>query len=253
MKSTSLPSIRQFWDKQAIDSGAASVIDPNDKRGSKNRYIALARFLAILESLGNFPVASSLLDFGCGSGDLLAKLTSIGNMKMLVGADISFQMLQTARKVHMPYRQSLVHFDGERLPFAAASLDVITLSGGVLIYIHDDEALKRLGREFARILRPGGGIIAVEQVRSQRYHDAEQEKTQRSPTALIGAFVDAGFDISEWRSIRRGRFPLVYLIRYGLIPECWFRFVANLEAKRWKNSKAPRLDYADALFVFKRR
>jgi hypothetical protein len=62
----------------------------------------------------------------------------------------------------------------------------------------------------------------------------------------LQAFREAGFT-TQWRQIRRGHFPLVYPIRYGLVPQGWLPRIAGLESRLWCNAPLPRFDYADVL------
>ncbi|WP_313929080.1 class I SAM-dependent methyltransferase [Pseudoxanthomonas sp.] len=240
---------RDFWNLLAGQSGQAAAIDPRDSRGLKNAYISRVRDAAILESLESMPSSTSVLDFGSGTGTFLSKLRSLYPEFLATGTDISLVMLRHAVARDPALAGSLFLYDGEALPIKSESLDVIT-TGGVLLYFREEEDFIRICREFQRVLRPGGQVIAVEQVCRRTRTDARNMKVQRSPEEFQRLFEKCGFRSVSWRQLRRARFPLVYAIRYGLVPRSLHGIIARLEGWLWSGPRLPRLDYADAVFRF---
>jgi SAM-dependent methyltransferase len=105
-----------------------------------------------------FPDARSLLELGCGTGNVLAYLHRRGNWDRIVGAELHLSGLRVAR-TRLPPEVELVQLDATSLP-AANIFDVIG-AFDVLEHIEQDEAALR---EMHRVLKPGGGaIIAVPQ------------------------------------------------------------------------------------------
>lgn len=242
-------SSRDFWNVLAGQSGQAAAIDPKDSKGLKNAYISGIRDVAILELLESMPSSTSILDFGSGTGTFLSKLRGLHPDFLVSGTDISLVMLRHAVARDPALAGSVFLYDGETLPIRDESLDVIT-TGGVLLYFRNDEDFARICKEFHRVLRPGGCVIAVEQVCSQTRIDARNMKVQRSPGEFQRLFEECGFKIASWRQLRRARFPLVYAIRYGLIPRSLHASIAKLEGWLWSRSGLPKFDYADAVFKF---
>jgi len=240
-----------FWDDIAQRAGLASAIDPNDRRGAKNEYIALVRDRALSIALDKLASGAIVLDFGCGTGTFLRGLHQSHPQLTAVGLDISREMLRLAAALDGNAAGRVVIFDGSRLPIRSGSVDAIT-TGGVLLYLTTRESLVGVCTEFMRTLKPGGLVACVEQVRRQDRPDPPNRKLQRAPDSLVDGFLEAGFELAEWRQVRRGRFPLVYLIRYGLVPKRWFGRIARLESQLWAGKTAPEIDYADALFVFRK-
>jgi demethylmenaquinone methyltransferase / 2-methoxy-6-polyprenyl-1,4-benzoquinol methylase len=94
---------------------------------------------------------STVLDLGCGTGDLCLDLTAAGYRA--VGVDVSRGMLTHARTT-VPLAQA----DALLLPLAGASLDG-TVSGFTL---RNFVALPPVFAELARVIRPGGRIALLD-------------------------------------------------------------------------------------------
>lgn len=249
MKDNSLEKTRQYWDAMITYAGHAAVIDPNDRIGLKNSYIASCHYQALFPVLKELPPYASILDFGCGTGFFLVSLQKIRPDLLGVGVDLSESMLGEAIRLHPQLTGQILAYDGERLPFSDCSIDALTCIG-VLFYICQDSRLLAIVNEFRRILKPGGWVVAIDQVRRKSYADLQNYKVQRTPEQLVELFNQSGLSLKEWRQIRRGRFPLIYGIRYGWIPPRFHTIIAQLEARLWRNADVPLHDYADALFIW---
>lgn len=244
-------NVRDYWDGLGGSAGDAAAIDPNDALGYKNAYVALVRDIAIDTAISDLPEQGRLMDFGCGTGTFLSNLRVFRPHLMAFGIDVSKVMLSRAVKRDGALRGRLIRYDGIRLPLADESLDAIT-TGGALLYLRDDQCFLAVCREFKRVLRTRGIVVAVEQVRASAMYDSKSLKVQRTAEGLRRLFEMAGFECIEWRQIRRGRFPLTYAIRFGFVPKRLHRAVARIESFLWKNAAMPRHDYADAVFKFRR-
>ncbi|HEX9062582.1 MAG TPA: class I SAM-dependent methyltransferase [Clostridia bacterium] len=112
------------------------------------------------EILNTLPINSStkLIDLGCGTGQTLVYLAKTYPCKTL-GVDINDQMLFKAgqRIKRENLYIELVCADVMNLPFPPDSFD-IALSESVTIFTGIDRALS----EYARILKPGGTLLAIE-------------------------------------------------------------------------------------------
>lgn len=100
-----------------------------------------------------------LLDVAVGTG-LVARAARdlLGGDGRITGVDLSMGMLVQARAA-VPI--ALVQGIAERLPFADASADVVTM-GYALRHVHD---LESTFREYLRVLRPGGTLLILELTR----------------------------------------------------------------------------------------
>jgi SAM-dependent methyltransferase len=92
---------------------------------------------------------SLALDLGCGTG---AATRALAEVCPTVGADMSAQALAYSHGRGLP---RLALADGQRLPFANESFDLV-MGLDVFEHIPDDEAAFR---ECFRVLRPGGALV----------------------------------------------------------------------------------------------
>ena len=97
----------------------------------------------------------TILDLATGSGDLAIVIQKSCPSAQVVGADFCFPMLEEAVRKNVP---RLVQADGLRLPFPAASFDVVTVAFGLRNMASWPEAL----REMSRVLRPGGSLFVLD-------------------------------------------------------------------------------------------
>ncbi|MEL4320304.1 class I SAM-dependent methyltransferase [Leifsonia sp. YIM 134122] len=108
---------------------------------------------AIIEAAAIGP-GTRVLDAGCGSGEFVSLLASLG--ANVVGADPAPAMVALAREAGTGTGTEVVLADIEDLPFADAAFDVAT-AVNALQFADDTTAAVR---ELARVVRPGG-IVAV--------------------------------------------------------------------------------------------
>jgi demethylmenaquinone methyltransferase/2-methoxy-6-polyprenyl-1,4-benzoquinol methylase len=99
------------------------------------------------------PRGGRILDLGCGTGKLAARLSERARV---VGLDVSFEMLRAARR-GAP-RSVLVQGSAFALPFADGAFDA-AVSGFVLRNL---DHLPPAFAELARVVRPGGTVALVD-------------------------------------------------------------------------------------------
>ncbi|NKB59996.1 MAG: methyltransferase domain-containing protein [Alphaproteobacteria bacterium] len=126
-----------------------------------------------------------VLEVGCGEGHFAIGLAQRG--ALVTGSDPSADMIESA---HTTVNASESHFDlvrssGERLPFAAASFDIV-VAKTVLCFVGDAQDMIS---EMARVLRPNGRFVIGE------LHKWSSWAAQRRIRAWLGSPL--------WR---RGRF-----------------------------------------------
>lgn len=102
----------------------------------------------------------TVLDVGCGTGQLLAFTAKRFPSATLVGADVSAGMLRNAHPATQtgPPRAHLVQAAVEHLPFADATFDLVT---STVSYRHWTNPTAGL-REIHRVLRAGGVLILAD-------------------------------------------------------------------------------------------
>jgi len=103
----------------------------------------------------------SVLEIGCGRGQLIYKLANIFNFKgiLLFGLDLSSNLVEVKQK-YPPNQINWIIADGEELPFSSKAFDVIVYNGSLHHLPNFDKALN----ETFRIIRSNGNIILYEPV-----------------------------------------------------------------------------------------
>jgi demethylmenaquinone methyltransferase/2-methoxy-6-polyprenyl-1,4-benzoquinol methylase len=114
--------------------------------GEKYRHDALKRVGA--------QQGTEILDVATGTGIVLRSAVALSGGHA-VGLDPSMEMLRQCRKT---CAAPLFRAIGERLPFADAKFDIISM-GYALRHVAD---LRALFIEYARVLKPGGRILIME-------------------------------------------------------------------------------------------
>lgn len=141
---------------------------------------ALDQFCALLPE---GPV--SVLDLGCGPGNLSRYLVEVRPELCITGVDLSERMIELAR-VNVPQGRFLV-MDARYPGQIGASFDGVML-GFILPYLHPQEARDLFGR-VAELL-PEGGLLYV-------------------------ATMEGGDDLSGWKGASTGEGPQIFLQYYA--------------------------------------
>lgn len=239
----------RYWDTLAEVGADRAVIDPNDRKGLKNEYVIGLRNRTIMQELAHMRQPATVLDFGCGSGNLSNYLVKAGFG--VVGVDISPRLLEHAAKRETAGECSLVRYDGYRLPFKDGEFDSV-VTYVVLNHIINDVHLAGILDEIYRVLRMGGRLVAVEQITRGRRVNRDGTKVQRPLNDFVALFRSAGFTLCKSTAIRFGHFPMTYLIRQGLVPRKYFVHIASLERFVGRFMRGPVFDYADVAFVVRK-
>ena len=138
---------QNIYDDEAFFQGYA---DLRAQPGNLNDLVEQPALRALLPPLAG----ASVLDMGCGAGDLAAYCAAQGAAQV-AAVDISEKMLALARETNahpsIAYRRAAI----EDLAFAPASLDVVVSSFAVH-YVQDYAAL---AVNVACWLRPGGAFV----------------------------------------------------------------------------------------------
>lgn len=132
---------------------AAGYADPEPRTlAAKNLKLRQQFALEMLEAV--IPRSSKILDAGCGSGEIAAKLMERGYD--VWGIDLTEPMIRRARKLCGSDQFQVG--DIENIPFPDNTFDA-AVSLGVIQYLPSEEQALR---EMRRVLKPGGqAVIAI--------------------------------------------------------------------------------------------
>ncbi len=102
------------------------------------------------------PAGARVLDVAAGPGNVARELAARG-AEQVTALDLSFNMLAVGARRGRS-RITWVNGDAQRLPFAAATFDAVTISFGLRNVPDPQLALE----EFGRVTRPGGRLVVCE-------------------------------------------------------------------------------------------
>jgi SAM-dependent methyltransferase len=165
-------------------------------RGGMERGRRLAAVIG-----GLLPSRGPLLEVGVGTGTVSAGLAELG--RDMVGVDLSLPMLAVARE-RLPGR--IAAADALRLPVRTGSV-----AGACLVHVlHLVADVPQTLAEVARVLRPGGTLVATGLSGERGQGDLAEEfgrmqerlgNTRRDddPDLIIRLAADAGFDLVDRR------------------------------------------------------
>ena len=167
----------------------------------------------VVNSIDPPRAAFDLLDAGCGSGGMLARLRRHFPEASLTGMDYVARALELTRERDTGAR--LVQGSADALPFPDAEFDVV-LSLDVIVLRGIDDA--KAAREMHRVLRPGGRLIinvaAFDFLRGS--HDAATSMARRYTRPRLAKLLrNAGFtlrSLSYWNMILM---PAVAAVRFA--------------------------------------
>jgi ubiquinone/menaquinone biosynthesis C-methylase UbiE len=181
------------------------------------------RELDLVVAFANPKGAERVLDIGAGAGHTALALAP--HVESVVVTDPVDGMLVAARRVFAGAGVANAQFISavaERLPFAAASFDIVTTR---LAAHHFDDVPNAI-REIARVLRPGGGFIFVDTIAPEdataaRWQDeveALRDSTHRhiyTQEEWIAFVVAGGFRVENMEIVRKAHPFEAWLERGG--------------------------------------
>jgi SAM-dependent methyltransferase len=229
------------WGKRAQKGFLASGIDPADRRSHKNYYIDLLQKMALEEVL-ELKGDELVLDFGCGSGRFSYWIAP--KVKKVVGLEITPAMIDLAEKNRTVDNVEFMLYDEAHFPVFPYPFDLI-LSVWVLQYM-EMERLKRTLSSLAQYFKKDGMFYLIEQV-------SNNPKVGRPKVEeYLQAFKESKLECLQYYPIRNGRWWMLYLIRYGVIPKRWFHRIAFWELIKNRKTEKNIPYYKDYLFLIKR-
>ncbi|SRR5258708_6618493 len=160
--------------------------------------------------LAQLTPGESVLDVGCGTGDLTLEVSRrVGSTGLVAGIDAAPEMIARARQkakrrhLELDFRVEPV----EQLSFADQTFDVVVSS---LVFHHLPDGVKQQGlAEIQRVLKPGGRLLLVDFL-GPTHSLLLHSHMQTTLPDLLPLLEEAGFLQLEWQ---RGPFPALGSIR----------------------------------------
>jgi SAM-dependent methyltransferase len=222
------------------DACGLNILDPKDRLGVKSEYITLIQEKALLHHLPVTKEKELAVDIGCGYGRLTDFLTHIG--WHTIGIDPDPKLVAYARSAH------------SGTDFLTGALPELPISHGTARLLVIQNVLRPLllmdkldvVEGSGRYLAPGGHLLVVENVWPGKKNFINEDW-------LLETFRNEGLELIKRIPIRAGRWWLLYLIRYGIIPRRWLPSIANYElAIRSKEDGRSQWRYTNVLFLFQK-
>jgi ubiquinone/menaquinone biosynthesis C-methylase UbiE len=167
------------------------------------------RFMAPLlaEAARGLP-AARILDCGCGTGHNLLMLRQYGRAS---GIDLTWTGLSYARDRG---ERAIAQATAVRLPFAAATFDIVTSFD--VIYALDDRDEEAALSEMFRVLRPGGSLVlnaAAMEMLKGNHSVLAGELRRYSRAGLAERLTRAGFTIGRMSYTNATILPALAAVR----------------------------------------
>jgi len=213
-----------YWNKLAGLDVDAAVIDPNDTKGYKNKYIIYIRNIYLNKFLSSIKANSRVLDFGSGTGNATRYITKYSHK--CVGIDVAEELVDVAHSISK--ENTYVVYDGRTLPFSNGAFDAV-FTYVVLTYITNDEDLVNTLTQINKVVKKGSKLLLIEQTAKHEKILEGGLKKIRTSDEYHNIFIKSGFNCKEKMNIRSSRFPFIYLVRYGLIKEPFFKYLSKIE------------------------
>jgi SAM-dependent methyltransferase len=212
--------VRTYWDTHIhdLDITTHAPGSPGFFADLEHYHFEKLHHLPRLVPFDQFP-GRRVLEVGCGAGTDLVRFARQG--AKVTGIDIATSSIALAARNFALEKlpANLVVADGEALPFAERSFDLV-YAHGVVQYTTDDRALVR---ECRRVLRPGG--TAVFQVYNRNSWLNALSHVTKVDLEHVDAPMLKKYSIGEFRDLLKGfsrvrivpeRFPVKTRLHGGL-------------------------------------
>jgi len=174
--------------------------------------------LALLPAIAGLTGVEEVLDVATGTGHTAIALAP--QARRVVGVDLTPEMVAIAREQARRRGMGNVTFtlaDAEALPFPDGAFDVVTCR----IAAHHFPAVDRFCREAARVLRPGGRLVVVDNVSPE---EPELARFINEVERLRDPSHHRAYRLSEWQ---------VLVEDAGLRFAVAHRFASRVDREEW--------------------
>jgi ubiquinone/menaquinone biosynthesis C-methylase UbiE len=169
------------------------LYDPESREGATEGAVAASLGCGVPTAVADLHEGETVLDLGSGAGaDVLIAARRVGPTGRAIGLDMTDEMLELARRNAADAGAANVEFlKGyiEELPLPAASVDVVI--SNCVINLSADK--RRVIREAARVLRPGGRFAVSDVIADPDMDAATRRDMQQWTGCIAGALTRAEF------------------------------------------------------------
>ena len=142
-------AVRGFGDSKWSPDNKGNQAVQNECHAALRKLLLESRFMPLENR--------RILEVGCGTGEHLGEFWRMGaRPQNLFGIDLIPGRIDAARKNYPQFTFKVAN--AEALPFADASFDLVAVFT-VFTSILDQRMATNVGREIARVLAPGGGVV----------------------------------------------------------------------------------------------
>ena len=197
------------------DPRLARLYDPlEDDREDLDVYVRIAAEFR----------ARSVVDVGCGTGELAVRLVASGRERgvalTVVGVDPADASLDVARSKPLAEHVRWIHGTAADAARTVADPDLVLMTGNVAqVFLTDDDWADTL-RACREMLRPGGHLVFETRDPAARAWDTWSSDSFRSID-----HVDGVGDVESWLEVTSVELPLVTF-------DAWFTFLETGETLR---------------------
>lgn len=224
------------WAQRSKMGPLRGVIDAADTVGRRNAYMHALHKTIVQRALKRARPRRAL-DFGCGTGRFIPILSS--RCADVHAIDKEYSMVRAARRHTGAYKAAIQHWAGRELQFETAFFDFILCSS--VLCVTTPALFQHSLSEMARVCRPGGVILLLEQVKAERGLTVQTYED---------ALANAGFTTYALRPIRSAASRITsFVTKTSCIPSQFYGGVAVLEIAvtsrlRANDPTVPYVEYA---------
>ena len=228
------------WSERAPLGGLQAILMQPHMRG--NLFLHGINKLGAVRALRYLPRGGKIIDFGCGTGRFTTFFSS--RHRHVLATEVTFEMLEQARKECGEDSCEFALTDGVALPSASSTIDGIWCCG-VLRYslFVPNPAYAEIATEMYRVLRPGAYVV-----NSEMYVDVP-------PDVFLPGFEQAGFVTRDIFVLQRYGSRIERVFSHGRVPQAWIAHSGMLSALVRSLLDDPRRDVPglrDYLFIWQK-
>lgn len=214
------------------------VIDAADTLGRRNAYMHALHVRVLKRELARTRPLTTALDFGCGTGRFIETLSLYA--PQVFATDKEPAMVDAARHYAGHHGAEIVRCDVTSTPFSSGTFDFAFTCAVLCVTLRD--TVQEIVQELARVTKPGGTLLLLEQVAPDR---------GLPMSFYCDALSRVGFKMLRAYPIRSAKsFFTRQAAKESWIPVSWFPKLAAVELLLTRRAiKMSQSGYTECAFV----